>query len=137
MILSPQFPRLGATITSNILQTRQSSNFRKFKNWYASLSPKRSQKPPFSHVVQIGDPILRRKADPVQLETIKSKEMKILIEHLKRLLKKYECSGLSAPQIGIPLRIFLMEFVGKEKEFSPEIYKARKMREVPLTVSKM
>nr|CAD7267896.1 unnamed protein product [Timema shepardi] len=43
--------------------------------------------------------------------------------------------GISAPQIGIPLRIFIIEFrEDRKKEISPEIYKLRDMSTIPLQV---
>lgn len=133
MLISNSTINITSKFTS---QTVRFLSFRKIKNWYAGLSPKRSAQPPYSHVTQIGDPILRRKSDPIPKELIKSEEIKYLVEHLKNLLKKFDCVGLSAPQIGIPLKIFVMEFSEKRrKEFSPEIFDSRKMSIFPLTVS--
>ena len=71
------------------------------------LSPKSSGNlPPFDHVVQIGDPVLRVKAQNVNLDRLTSPEIKFLFRALKNSLERYDAVGVSAPQIGVPLRIF-------------------------------
>ena len=51
-------------------------------------------------------------------------------------MHSYESVGLAAPQIGVPLRIFLIEFSEKMSEkFSPDIRKSREMAIIPLKVS--
>lgn len=54
---------------------------------------------------------------------------------MEQVLHDYRLVGIAAPQIGVPLRIFLMEFAESKKEnFTPEVYKAREMAPMPLTV---
>ena len=51
-------------------------------------------------------------------------------------MHSYESVGLAAPQIGVPLRIFMIEFSEKMSEkFSPDIQKSREMAIIPLKVS--
>lgn len=51
-------------------------------------------------------------------------------------MRSYESVGLAAPQIGVPLRIFMIEFSEKMSEkFSPDIQKSREMAIIPLKVS--
>lgn len=111
-------------------------SLRKIKHWYAGLHRPSAVNPPYSHVVQIGDPVLREKTGAVPPDMIQSDEIKYLISHMKTVLHKYDCVGLAAPQIGIPLKVFVMEFSPKrQKEFKSDIYNLRKMRTVPFTVS--
>lgn len=52
------------------------------------------------------------------------------------VMHSYESVGLAAPQIGVPLRIFMIEFSEKMSEkFSPNIQKTREMAVIPLKVS--
>lgn len=54
---------------------------------------------------------------------------------MEQVLHDYRLFGLAAPQIGVSLRIILMEFKENLKEnFTPEVYKARDMAPMPLTV---
>ncbi|QQP52132.1 Peptide deformylase, partial [Caligus rogercresseyi] len=86
--------------------------------------------PPHNHLVQIGDPVLRIKAEAVPRSEITSPFIQGIIGHLLRTLKKYDAVGVSAPQIGIPLRLFAM------KTWSPEAVVKRGMEVIdpPLVV---
>lgn len=54
---------------------------------------------------------------------------------MKLTLKHYKLCGLSAPQIGVPLRIILVDFSENTLlEFSPEIRRSREMTSCPLTI---
>lgn len=78
-------------------------------NWYARLSPARGKiSPPYEHVVQIGDPTLRKVSVPVPPDKINSEEVKKVIQKLNFVMDKYGSVGMSAPQIGVNLRIFVM-----------------------------
>lgn len=104
-------------------------------NWYKSIFTPDKYDPPYDHIVQIGDPVLRLKADLVPQEFIKSKEIKILLKKMKTVLKDYSLVGMASPQVGISLRVFIISFEEKlKKKFTPEIYKCREMETLPLTV---
>ena len=103
--------------------------------WYRNIWIPKLVEPPYSHVTQVGDPVLRQISDPVPDEFITSKEINFLITTMINVLRKYECVGLAAPQVGISLRIIVMEFSEKLKgKFSPAVYKTRQMETLPLTV---
>ncbi|KAG0715292.1 Peptide deformylase, mitochondrial [Chionoecetes opilio] len=98
------------------------------------LNPK-PVKPPFLHVCQVGDPVLRSVAEPVEVEHLNCPELKQIILQMKQVMKRYDSVGLAAPQIGIPLRILLLEFKPERKEeFGADIYATREMSPLPLTV---
>lgn len=111
---------------------------RKVLNWYARLSPGRGYAvPPFEHVVQIGDPTLRKISDNVPLDKINSQEVQKVIQRLEYVLNKYGSVGMSAPQIGVNLRIFAMQHTAKQlSTVSKETMALRGMTVVPYTVSK-
>lgn len=107
-----------------------------FQIWYQSLWVPKVLEPPYRHIVQIGDPVLRQRASPVPVEAITSKNVQFFIQNMITVLRKYKAVGLSAPQIGISLRVIVMEFTEKTKcEFSIELQKTRQMEVLPLTVS--
>lgn len=111
---------------------------RKFLNWYARLSPSRGvRKPPFEHVVQIGDPRLRRVCEPVPVDKIKTNEVQTVIKKLELVLKKYNSLGMSAPQIGVNMRIFVMQFTPAQVSKVPDnIVRLRGLEVLPFCVSK-
>ncbi|XP_068156039.1 peptide deformylase, mitochondrial [Drosophila tropicalis] len=91
--------------------------------------------PPYKHFTQIGDPVLRRRAEEVSCDSVNSPEIKETIDCMVHVLRHYDCVGVAAPQIGVPLRIIVMEFrEGKQNQFPPEIYAERKMSTLPLAV---
>ncbi len=71
----------------------------------------------YSHVIQIGDPTLRVKCQPVKPDMIKGNTIQKLIQHMKSMLSKYDAVGLSANQIGVPIRLFVIEVKKKMMMF--------------------
>lgn len=57
-------------------------------------------------VVQVGDPVLRKKCEPV---TKFDAELCALLDDMKETLKKEEGAGLAAPQIGVPVRVVAVD----------------------------
>ena len=67
-------------------------------------------------VVQIGDPVLRTVAQPVPISDISTpKIQRIIMDMLAVLEKEEDGAALAAPQIGVPLRIFVLA----QKVFGP------------------
>lgn len=115
------------------LSARQEKSF---KAKYREFWTPKSIEPPFQHAVQVGDPVLRRKCDPVPADGITSKEIKFLITLMTNVMQKYKCVGLAAPQIGIPLRVITLEFKEEyKKDFASDVLQTRNMHALPLTVS--
>lgn len=116
---------------------RRNLSYAQLRTWYCSLRKPGIVKPPFRHIVQIGDPVLRTESANVPVEDLQSKEIISLIQHLKHVFKKYNSFGLSAPQIGVPLRIFLMEFNRNDlKQYTENEIKAKDMSLMSLMVMK-
>lgn len=111
---------------------------RKTTNWYARLAPSWGHSsPPYAHVVQIGDPTLRKASEPVPVDKIKSKEIQTVIQKLIYVLDKFGSVGMSAPQIGVNNRIFVMRLTAQNIAALPlEKKKLPDIKTVPLTVSK-
>lgn len=108
-----------------------------FRKWYQQLwTTERTNLPPYSHFTQIGDPVLRDRAAEVPVECVDSKEIRAIVDRMVHVLRKYDCVGVAAPQIGVSLRIIAMEFRrGIKKELPEAMYRARQMSELPLTVT--
>uniref|UniRef100_A0A1Q3FAP0 Peptide deformylase n=1 Tax=Culex tarsalis TaxID=7177 RepID=A0A1Q3FAP0_CULTA len=108
-----------------------------FARWYQKLwrSKGSSSGPPYAHVTQVGDPVLRQKAQLVPPEAVTSPEVRFLVQAMIDVMRKYSCVGLAAPQIGISLRILVMEFKDKLRdEYTSAEYKIKEMDTLPLTV---
>ncbi|XP_030374545.1 peptide deformylase, mitochondrial [Scaptodrosophila lebanonensis] len=112
------------------------SRTQSFKKWYQQLwTTERTNLPPYEHFTQVGDPVLRQVAAAVPLEHVKSPEIEAVIQQMVKVLRKFDCVGIAAPQIGVSLRIIAMEFKKDIKRDLPQAtFEARKMSELPLTV---
>lgn len=121
----------------NLTQTR-SLSYKRILSWYSGLIKPRPQEPPYNHIVQIGDPCLRAASEDVPKDLVTSPEMKFLINRMRYVMKKYQCFGISATQIGMPFRVFMMELNNKSlKEYSISEQKIREINAVPYTVRQL
>jgi peptide deformylase len=67
--------------------------------------------PPRSHpIAQLGQPVLRRKAEPIAAEMISSPELREMVGHMLDTLQHAGGVGLAAPQVFISQRLFLAAF---------------------------
>lgn len=91
--------------------------------------------PPYSHVCQVGDPVLRSQAAAVDPAAITGPEVQLVINTMVKVMRKLECVGLSAPQIGVPLRILTLEYTEKMlRESSPVSREACGISAQPLRI---
>nr|XP_055029483.1 peptide deformylase, mitochondrial-like [Misgurnus anguillicaudatus]XP_055029484.1 peptide deformylase, mitochondrial-like [Misgurnus anguillicaudatus]XP_055029485.1 peptide deformylase, mitochondrial-like [Misgurnus anguillicaudatus]XP_055029486.1 peptide deformylase, mitochondrial-like [Misgurnus anguillicaudatus]XP_055029487.1 peptide deformylase, mitochondrial-like [Misgurnus anguillicaudatus] len=135
-----------------------SSQFRSFLPWlpFPSTAPSRTNSssikmrsylqfvkrkikgapaPPYNHVCQVGDPVLRSQAAIVEPGAIQEPEVQKIIKTLVKVMRKLECVGLSAPQIGVPLRILALEYPKKMLEDSSQAsVEARGLVAFPLKI---
>lgn len=117
-----------------LIQCRKLS-YKTLVTWYSSLVKPKPRDPPFNHIVQIGDPTLRATCEDIPIDLIQSPEVQYLINQLKTVMRKYNCVGLSAPQIGTPLQLIMIEFNEKHaKYYGNDEFKRKEMSLVPLMV---
>ncbi len=87
------------------------------------------------NIVQIGDPILRLRTQQVEVADIKKPLVQDTISQLKKCMKSYDALGLSAPQIGVPLSIAVMQCSEKQlKGWTDEIIEQRGIKSFDLKV---
>ena len=60
-------------------------------------------------VIAYGDPVLKRKADPVNYDELKAGELTELVDAMFRTMHNAEGVGLAAPQIGKSIRLFIVD----------------------------
>lgn len=61
-------------------------------------------------VVRLGHPALRQKSAPVDLARVKDAKFQKLVDDMIATMRKYDGVGIAAPQIGVPLAIFCVEY---------------------------
>lgn len=72
---------------------------------YRALFQLKFPEAPYDFACQIGDPVLRQKCDLVDEKLICLPKFQSLIELMWEVHEEYNCVGLSAPQIGLPLQV--------------------------------
>lgn len=91
--------------------------------------------PPYSRVCQVGDPVLRAVAAPVEPAQLGGPELRRLVARLVQVMRRRRCVGLSAPQLGVPLQVLVLEFPDALfRAFSPRLRELRQMEPFPLRV---
>ncbi|XP_034031564.1 peptide deformylase, mitochondrial isoform X2 [Thalassophryne amazonica] len=126
-----------ASSQSSVLSARLYSHNDKTRSYLHYLKRKviPRPRPPFSHVCQVGDPVLRSQAAAVDPAAIRDPEIQHVIRTLVKVMRSRACVGLSAPQIGVPLRILAIEYTQEMLEkMSPESREARGLSVQPLRV---
>uniref|UniRef100_A0A069DQT1 Peptide deformylase n=1 Tax=Panstrongylus megistus TaxID=65343 RepID=A0A069DQT1_9HEMI len=101
-----------------------------YQNWWRGTPPIA----PYKHIVQIGDPVLRQKSRDVDPTKLNDAFIQQLFSRLYVLMKKSNAAGIAAPQIGVSLRVFAVQFPIKKKFHSPVMYDQRDMEPIPLQV---
>jgi len=84
-------------------------------------------------IVQVGDPVLRRRARELSLEEITSPEIQDLIEMMKVTMRAAPGVGLAAPQIGKSLQLAVIEDMN-HSHLDPETLSERNRYPVPFHV---
>ncbi|AEI66844.1 peptide deformylase [Corallococcus macrosporus] len=86
-------------------------------------------------IVQAGDPVLRRKARDLTPEEIASPEIARLIEQMRDTMRDAPGVGLAAPQVGIGLRLVVVEDRAEyQAGLSEKELEARERKPVPFHV---
>ncbi|XP_067158927.1 peptide deformylase, mitochondrial [Apteryx mantelli] len=92
-------------------------------------------RPPFAAVCQVGAPVLRAAAAAVAPERLGGAELRALAAALAAALRRGPCLGLSAPQLGVPLRVFAAELPpARCRQYPPALRRARRLEPFPLRV---
>ncbi|XP_075621823.1 conserved oligomeric Golgi complex subunit 8 isoform X2 [Balearica regulorum gibbericeps] len=89
--------------------------------------------PPFADPCQVGAPVLRAAASAVGPERLGGPELRKLRAALAAGLRRGPCLGLSAPQLGVPLRVFAAELSpARCGRYPPEMRRAHRIEPFPL-----
>ncbi|EZA59348.1 hypothetical protein DMN91_008459 [Ooceraea biroi] len=110
-------------------------SFLKMKEAVKDLLGMDSNRLPYGHVCQVGDPVLRGRAMMLEPEVIRMADFQKVIQHLISVMRSYKACGLSGPQIGLPWQIFVIEHTKEHMKMHHEaIRKAYEETIVPTTI---
>nr|AFK40869.1 unknown [Lotus japonicus] len=70
--------------------------------------------------VKAGDPVLHEPAQEVNPSEIKSERVQKIIDDMIRVMRNAPGVGLAAPQIGVPLRIIVVEDTKEYISYAPK-----------------
>lgn len=86
-------------------------------------------------VIQVGEAVLRQRARPLALEEIRSLEIQQLIANMRDTMRQAPGVGLAAPQVGVSLRLAVIEDPAELlKEMDTTLLAERERRPVPFHV---
>lgn len=86
-------------------------------------------------IVQTGDPVLREAARDVSAEEVRSAAFRELIRLMRETMREAPGVGLAAPQVGVPLRVAVIEDrAGYHQGVDPAVLAARERRPVEFHV---
>ncbi|XP_022714846.1 peptide deformylase 1A, chloroplastic/mitochondrial [Durio zibethinus] len=103
-VLRPTFPNLAPRL---IPPKPLSSSAVAKAGWFLGLGEKKKTSLP--EIVKTGDPVLHEPAREVDPAEIGSERIQKIIDDMVRVMRMPPGVGLAAPQIGIPLRIIVLE----------------------------
>jgi peptide deformylase len=91
--------------------------------------------PPFLKIRQVGDPVLRQRAQPISLEELATPRIQDLIAFMRETMRDAPGVGLAAPQIGESLQLVVIEDPPNlQAGLSPELLAERERNAVPFHV---
>lgn len=100
-----------------------------YSNWVESaLTALRRGKLP--KVRQVGDPVLRELAEPVTKNHLESKDFQKFASLLVHTMRERKACGISAPQVGVPLRVIAIEFTKDDIFQSLHAYGEKRVKEL-------
>ena len=59
-------------------------------------------------IVECGDPVLRRPAEPVGPADLRTSELQLLIAQMRATMEAAPGVGLAAPQVGVPIQLAVL-----------------------------
>jgi peptide deformylase len=86
-------------------------------------------------IIECGDPVLRRPAEPVSPCDLRSGELELLIAQMRVTMEAAPGVGLAAPQVGVPIQLAVL-YDGPERlgQLTEEERTARERNGLPFTV---
>jgi peptide deformylase len=86
-------------------------------------------------IVECGDPVLRRPAEPVDPADLRTSELQLLIAQMRATMEAAPGVGLAAPQVGVPIQLAVL-YDGPERwgRLTDDERAARERTGLPFTV---
>lgn len=98
--------------------SRSRSRLTSRAGWFLGIGDKK--KPAVPDIVKAGDPVLHEPAQDVPIHEIGSPKIQNIIDDMIRVMRNAPGVGLAAPQIGIPLKIIVLEDTDEYIGYAPK-----------------
>ncbi|WOK98639.1 hypothetical protein Cni_G07351 [Canna indica] len=113
------FCALGSGFPLSLPQRRTATRI-SAAGWFSGLGAKKGKGTALPEIVKAGDPVLHEPADEVPLQEIGSEKIQKIIEDMVAAMRKAPGVGLAAPQIGVPLKIIVLEDTKEYISYAPK-----------------
>ncbi|CAN1168122.1 Peptide deformylase 1A, chloroplastic [Linum perenne] len=119
-VLVPNCKFIAGDSNTHFLRSRRSasSSATTKAGWLLGLGAK--PKPVLPEIVKAGDPVLHEPAREVDPGDISSEKIQTVIDDMVKVMRTAPGVGLAAPQIGIPLRIIVLEDKPEYISYAPK-----------------
>ncbi|GAB2231028.1 hypothetical protein Droror1_Dr00027315 [Drosera rotundifolia] len=104
-----------------LIRPSPSTGFATKAGWLMGLGSRNKNRGGMSgEIVKAGDPVLHERADEVAVEEIGSEMVQKIVDDMVRVMRLAPGVGLAATQIGIPLRIIVLEDTKEYISYAPK-----------------
>ncbi|XP_069822198.1 conserved oligomeric Golgi complex subunit 8 isoform X3 [Dendropsophus ebraccatus] len=136
LLLSNYSPRVSLGGIHSSCLNASWAGVKKRSYWkYLKRSILGAPSPPYKRVAQTGDPVLRVQTQSVLQDHISHPKTQAVLKQMVQLLRSCGCVGLSAPQLGVSLRIMVLELREEMCHLVPPDVRAhREMDPFPLKI---
>ncbi|KAF8095075.1 hypothetical protein N665_0341s0003 [Sinapis alba] len=114
-------PDSSFSLNRNLYHFSSSSSLKTKAGWLLGLGDNnKKKKVDLPDIVAAGDPVLHEKAREVDPEEIGSERIQKIIDDMVKVMRLAPGVGLAAPQIGVPLRIIVLEDTREYISYAPK-----------------
>lgn len=106
------------SVCTNLISKKNYSSATARAGWFLGLGEKKKQTMP--DIVKAGDPVLHEPTQDVPLGDIASERIQKIIDEMVKVMRNAPGVGLAAPQIGIPLKIIVLEDTNEYISYAPK-----------------
>lgn len=106
------------SVCTDLVSMKNYSSVTARAGWFLGLGE--SKKQPLPDIVKAGDPVLHEPAQDVPPGEIGSERIQKIIDEMVKVMRNAPGVGLAAPQIGIPLKIIVLEDTYEYISYAPK-----------------
>lgn len=107
-----------SSVGTDLVSMKNYSSATARAGWFLGLGEKKKQVMP--DIVKAGDPVLHEPTQDVPVGEIGSERIQKIIDEMVKVMRNAPGVGLAAPQIGIPLKIIVLEDTNEYISYAPK-----------------